>query len=76
MEYILFEECYNYALFFFDLNDLDRSFCIPSTGVFAAPVISPDLSKISYVAVIGPGDNYLMIGDVTPNLLEQLELID
>jgi Tol biopolymer transport system component len=67
-------ECYNYALFFFDTNDLTNSTCITSTGVFSAPVISPDLTKISYITVKGPGNNYLTIGDVPPSLLAQLEL--
>jgi hypothetical protein len=68
-------ECYNYALFFFDTHDLQNSFCIPGMdGPFSAPAISPDLSKISYITAVSPGVEYVMIGDVTSDLLDKLEL--
>jgi hypothetical protein len=68
-------ECYNYALFFFDTQDLQNSFCIPTVGgVFDYPTISPDLTKISYVTVVGPGEYYVMIGNVTSDILDKLEL--
>lgn len=68
-------DCYNYALFFFDTHDLQSSFCIPTVeGVFDFPAISPDLSKISYVTVVGPGEYYVMIGNVTSDLLDRMEL--
>jgi hypothetical protein len=67
--------CYNYALFFFDTNDLQNSFCIAAPdGIFAAPTISPDLTKISYVTVAGVGQDYLMIGNLPPDLLTKLDL--
>lgn len=68
-------ECYNYALFFFDMNDSQKSFCIPTRiGIIGDATISPDLTKISYVTVEGPGNEYVVIGDVTPDLLNKLEL--
>jgi hypothetical protein len=68
-------ECYNYALFFFDTHDLQNSFCIPTVaGVFGDPTISPDLTKISYVTVVGPGAFYVMVGSMTTDLLDKLEL--
>lgn len=70
-------ECYNYALFFLDTSDLENNFCIPSErGVFTAPTISPDLTKISYVSVLGPSNDYVMVGKVTPDLLDKLDLDD
>jgi Tol biopolymer transport system component len=67
--------CYNNALFFFDMRDLQNSFCIPSIGgVFDYPTISPDLTKISYITVAGVGQYYVMVGNVTPDLLNRLEL--
>jgi hypothetical protein len=70
-------ECYNYALFFFDTSDLGNSFCIPSAeGVFAAPTLSPDLTRISYVTVLGPGNDYVVISDVPPELPDRLEVGD
>ncbi|MCA0454783.1 MAG: hypothetical protein LCI00_12490 [Chloroflexi bacterium] len=67
-------KCYNYALFFFDIRDLQKSFCIPSVGgVFDYPTISPDLTKISYVTVAGVGQNYVMVGNVTSDLLNKLK---
>ena len=68
-------DCYNYALFFFNLFDQSDSFCIPtSRGIVAYPAISPDLTKISYVTVVGPGHAYLMLGTVPADLLQKLEL--
>lgn len=67
--------CYNYALFFFDTRDLHASFCIPTVhGVFDYPAVSPDLTRISYVTVVGPGEYYVMIGDLTSGTLDRLEL--
>lgn len=68
--------CYNYALFFFDLSNLQDSFCIPTIeGAFTSPTISPDLSKISYITVMGISKYYLMIGNVTIDLLEKLDVM-
>lgn len=68
-------DCYNYALFFFDTHDLQNSFCIPTVeGVFDYPTISPDLSRISYITVVSPGNYYVMIGNVTSNLRDKLNL--
>ena len=68
-------ECYNSALFFFDMRDLQNSFCIPTiAGIISDPTISPDLSKITYITVAGVGQDYLMIGDVPPDLLTKLDL--
>lgn len=70
-------DCYNYALFFFDTHDLQNSFCIPTIeGIVGDPTISPDLTRISYVTVVGPGEYYVMIGNVTSDLLDKLELGD
>lgn len=67
--------CYNYALFFFDTHDLQNSFCIPTVvGVFDYPTISPDLTKISYVTVVNPGEYYVIIGNITPDILNEMEL--
>jgi hypothetical protein len=67
-------QCYNYSLYFFDLEDLQNSFCIPSViGIVAHPVVSPDLTKISYVTVVGPGVYYLMLGTLPPDLVTRLE---
>lgn len=69
--------CYNYALYFFDTRDLHNSFCIPAVrGVFDYPVISPDLTRISYVTVVGPGEYFVMIGELTSGVLDRLELGD
>jgi hypothetical protein len=68
-------DCYNSALFFFDTSNLQNSFCVPTVeGIIAYPTISPDLSKISYVTVVGVGQYYVMIADVPSDLLERLEL--
>ena len=57
------------------MRDLQNSFCIPTiAGIIGDPTISPDLTKISYVTVAGVGRDYLMIGDVTPDLLAKLDL--
>jgi hypothetical protein len=67
-------ECYNYALFFFDTQDSKNSFCIPSVkGIISDPVISPDLTKISYITVVGVGEYYVVVGNVTAELLEKLK---
>lgn len=68
-------DCYNYALFFFDVHDSQNSFCVPTVGgVFDYPTISPDLTRISYVTVVGPGEYYVMVGEVTSDLLDEMEL--
>lgn len=67
-------ECYNYALFFFNLRNLSNSFCIPTiVGIVSEPTISPDLSKISYVTVADPGRTYVMMADVPAALSERLK---
>jgi len=59
-------ECYNYAIYFLNLDDLSRNFCIPSVkGIVSDVAISPDLSKIAYVTVVGPGVSYVMVADLT-----------
>lgn len=69
-------DCYNYALFFFDTHDSRNNFCIPTDGgIFADPTISPDLTRISYVTVVGPGEYYIMLGNVTSDLLDKLKLM-
>lgn len=67
-------ECYNYSLFFLDVENPDNSFCIPSEGVFGDATISPDLSRISYISVLGPANSYVVIGDVPPDLLDRMGL--
>jgi hypothetical protein len=67
-------ECYNYALFFFDVQNLENSFCIPtSIGIVSAPAIAPDLSRISYLTVSGPGSTYVMISPLPADLRARLE---
>lgn len=68
-------KCYNYALFFMDTHDLENSFCIPSNvGIAGHFAISPDLTKISYVTTVGVGESYVMVGNITPDILEKLGL--
>lgn len=67
-------ECYNYSLFFFNLDELKNSFCIPAEGVIGQPVISPDLKRISYITVVGPENYYLMLGTVPPDLIDCPEI--
>jgi len=68
-------DCYNYALFFFDTHDLQNSFCVPSAGgIIDYPTISPDLTKIGYVTVVGPGEYYVVIGKLTSNILDKLDV--
>lgn len=67
-------ECYNYSLYFFHLENPKNSFCIPTVeGIINDPVISPDLKKISYITMVGPGNSYLMLGTVPPDLVARLE---
>lgn len=70
-------ECYNSALFFFDMVAIENSFCIPNVGSgggLGHPTISPDLRKISYITIDGPTLNHIMIGNVPASLLNTLEL--
>lgn len=61
--------------FHMDTRNLQNSFCIPTVeGVFDYPTISPDLTRISYVTVVGPGEYYVMIGNLTSEILDRLEL--
>jgi Tol biopolymer transport system component len=70
-------ECYNYSLFFFDLENLADSFCIPTAvGVASEPTISPDLTRIAYVSILGPGSSYVMIGELTQELRQRLGVAD
>jgi hypothetical protein len=58
--------CYNYNLFFLNVEHPSDSFCIPSVeGIIAEPAISPDLSQIAFTTVLGPGADYLMLADLT-----------
>jgi hypothetical protein len=66
-------ECYNYALYFFSVADPSNSFCIPSVrGVIAAPDLSPDLSHIAFLTVVGPGATYVTLADLTPEYRSRL----
>jgi hypothetical protein len=70
-------ECYNYHLFFFDLDNLANSFCIPTVrGIVSEATVSPDLTRLAYVSVLGPGSSYVMIGKLTPELRERLDFED
>jgi hypothetical protein len=70
-------ECYNYSLFFFDLDDLANSFCVPTAkGIVSEPDISPDFARLAYVSTLGPGSSYVMIGELIPELLERLSLAE
>ncbi len=66
-------DCYNYALFFIDTQNLNNSLCIPtSQGPFAAPTLTPDLSHIAYITVEGPGAYYVMIGELPADIQVKL----
>lgn len=67
-------ECDRSSLFFLDVENPDNSFCIPSEGAFSDATISPDLSRISYISVLGPANSYVVIGDVPPDLLDRMGL--
>lgn len=68
-------DCYNYAIYFFDTSNLSNSFCIPTEhGIVTDAVMAPDLSKISYITVVGPGQTYLMVSDIPSELRERLQL--
>lgn len=70
-------ECYNYALFFFDLDNLANSFCIPTVkGIVSEVTTSPDLTRFAYINVLGPGSSYVMIGELTSELRERLGIAD
>jgi len=66
-------ECYNYALFFLDAIDTSNSFCIPSQGIIADPILSPDLTHIAYINVVAPGQEFLMIGNFPDAIKERLQ---
>lgn len=66
-------DCYNYSLVFLDTNNLVNSFCIPSTrGPFTDPTISPDLSTLAFITIVGPTESYLMLADVPSEFLNNL----
>lgn len=68
-------ECYNYAIFFLNVNNPSRNFCIPTdTGAIADASISPDLSKIAYLTVAsGLGRNYVMVANLIPEYRARLD---
>ncbi len=68
-------ECYNYALFFLNIDDISKNFCIPTVkGIVSEVAISPDLSKIAFLTVSGPSVFYVMVADLTPEYRERLEM--
>lgn len=70
--------CYRGGLFFLNILELADSFCIPTAdeGIISAPVVSPDLSMISYITVLGPGSEYLMLGEVPAEIRDRLQISD
>lgn len=69
-------QCYNYAVFFLNLSNPSRNFCIPTDeGAIADTSISPDLSKIAYLTIAsGLGRNYVMVAELTPEYRTRLGL--
>lgn len=66
--------CYNYNLFFLNIEHPPNSFCIPSVeGIIAEPAISPDLSQIAFKSVLGPGADYLMLADLTTEYRSRID---
>lgn len=67
-------ECYNYSLFFFSTSEPETNFCMPGQGgPFAAPTISPDTRQIAYITVVGPGVEYVVVGQLPSELISRLE---
>jgi hypothetical protein len=66
-------ECYNYAVYFFDLDDVSRNFCIPSEGGPIGPVsVSPSGDRIAFTPSDGPGRVAVMIAELTSDIRTQL----
>jgi WD40 repeat protein len=67
-------ECYNYAIYFFNLNDTSRNFCIPSDrGPIGAISVSPSGDRIAYTPADGPGRAWIMVAELTPEIRTQIE---
>jgi len=60
-------ECKRYAMFFFDIANSANSFCIPTAdNSIGYAEISPDASQVVFLTPVSPGNNYIMLGDLTP----------
>jgi hypothetical protein len=70
--------CYRGGLFFLNVLELADSFCIPTAdeGIIYAPTVSPDVTMISYITVLGPGSEYLMLGEVPAEIRDRLQISD
>ena len=67
-------DCYNYAIYFFNLDDVSRNFCIPSKeGPTGAISVSPVGDRIAYTPTNGPGYNWVMVAELTPEIQHQLK---
>ena len=66
-------QCYNYSIFFIDLQNLSNSFCLPTVeGIVAEPAINPDLLQIAYISHVRPGKDFLVTGEITMEIRSQL----
>jgi hypothetical protein len=67
-------ECYNYAVYFFNLDDVSRNFCISSEeGPTGDISVAPDVARIAYTPTDAPGRVWVMVADLTPEIRERLE---
>jgi len=67
-------ECYNYAIYFFNLDDVSRNFCIPSeSGPTGAISVSPSGDRIAFTPSDGPGRVSIRVAELTPEIRTQLE---
>jgi hypothetical protein len=66
-------ECYQSSLFFLNIDDLGKNFCVISQGApIQEAVLSPDLSKVAYLAHVGGISSYLTVADITPEIRAKL----
>jgi hypothetical protein len=67
-------DCQSQALYFFNVDDPDQSFCIPAKEPpVVAPALSPDLSQIALVSPVNMSTGYLMLVELTAEYRARLE---
>lgn len=67
-------QCYNYAVYFLNVRDRSKNFCIPSAnGVISDISLSHALTRLAYLSVDGPGVQYITLADLTPEYRTRLE---
>ena len=67
-------ECYNYSLFFLNVINVSKSFCIPTAeGIITEPALSIDLKHVTFILSQGPNEEYIMIADFTDEYRSRLE---